>query len=123
MLPTCAAGPSARRAVTLSLAPMTSAWASQVAGWRYEPPLDVYNPNEDTVASMLDGNHLAILADGELVLETLQMAGHPALRASVLASNERSIRLAVRLGFHETGSFLGSRDGERFVVLERELLA
>jgi RimJ/RimL family protein N-acetyltransferase len=59
---------------------------------------------------------------GELVLETLQLAGHTALRASVLATNERSIRLAVRLGFHETSSFVASRDGSRFVVLERELL-
>jgi RimJ/RimL family protein N-acetyltransferase len=128
----------------------------------------VYNPNEGTVASLLDGNHLAILDDGELVgfiglgvesrvpggpvarddvtdvgvgirpdllserlgtrggelvLETLHMAGHTALRASVLASNERSIKLAMRLGFRETGAFLSSRDGERFVVLERELLA
>ena len=147
---------------------MTADSAAQIAGWRYQPPLDIYNPSEDTAVSMLDGNHLAILDDGELVgfvglgaasrvpggpeprenvtdvgvgirpdalserlgtragelvLETLQMAGHTALRASVLASNERSIRLAMRLGFHETGSFLASRDGARFVVLERELLA
>ncbi|HUD70125.1 MAG TPA: GNAT family protein [Acidimicrobiales bacterium] len=160
-------GPSALRAVTLSLAPMTADWATRIAGWRYERPFDVYNPSEDTAGSMLDGNHLAVLDDGELVgfvglggesrvpggpepredvtdvgvgirpdllserlgtrtgelvLETLQMAGHTALRASVLASNERSIHLAVRLGFHETGSFVATRDGERFVVLERELL-
>ena len=147
---------------------MCAAWASEVAEWCYEPPFDVYNPNEGTVASLLDGNHLAILDGGglvgfvglggearvpggppprddvtdvgvgirpdllserlgtragELVLETLQMAGHTALRASVLASNERTIRLAVRLGFHETDSFLSSADGARFVVLERELLA
>jgi ribosomal-protein-alanine N-acetyltransferase len=153
--------------VTLSLAPMTATWASSVAEWRYLPPLDAYNPSEDAVASMLDGNHLAILDGGELVgfvclgiesrvpggpppgddvtdvgvgiapdrlgerlgtragalvLETLQMAGHTMLRASVLASNERSIRLAMRLGFHETGSFVASRDGSDFVVLERELL-
>lgn len=154
--------------MTLSLAPMTAAWAAEVAEWRYEAPLDVYNPNADTVASLLDGNHLAILDGGglvgyvslgiearvpggppsrddvtdvgvgirpdhlserlgtragELVLETLGIAGHTTLRASVLASNDRSIRLAVRLGFHETGTFLASRDGEQFVVLERELLA
>lgn len=154
--------------MTLSLAPMTVDWASQIADWRYEAPLDIYNPSLDSVGAMLDGSHLAILDDGEfvgfvclgvesrvpggpeprddvtdvgigirpdvlserlgtrageLVLETLQMAGHTALRASVLATNERSIRLAVRLGFCETGSFLASRDGSRFVVLERELLA
>jgi RimJ/RimL family protein N-acetyltransferase len=153
--------------VTLSLAPMTVDWATEVARWRYPPPLDIYNPTDDTAGAMLDGNHLAILDDGELVgfiglgvesrvpggpvarddvtdvgvgirpdllserlgtragelvLETLHMAGHTALRASVLASNERSIRLAMRLGFRETGAFLSSRDGARFVVLERELL-
>jgi len=154
--------------MTLSLSPMTADWSAQIAGWRYPPPLDVYNSSGDTATAMLDGNHLAILDDGELVgfvslgaesrvpggppphdevtdvgvgikpdllservgtragelvLEMLQMAGHTALRASVLATNERSLRLAVRLGFHQTGSFHSSRDGERFIVLERELLA
>lgn len=147
---------------------MTADWARQIADWRYAPPLDVYNPSEESVGSMLDGCHLAVIDDaelvgfvslgtesrvpggpeardditdlgvgirpdllgkrigtrtGELVLATLQIAGHTALRVSVLATNERSIRLAMRLGFCATGSFLASRDGASFVVLERELLS
>jgi hypothetical protein len=53
--------------MTLSLAPMTVDWATQIAAWRYEAPLDVYNSSLDGVAAMLDGSHLAILDNGVLV--------------------------------------------------------
>jgi RimJ/RimL family protein N-acetyltransferase len=146
---------------------MTAAWASAIATWHYDAPFDRYDGTDATAPTLLDGNHLAVLEDdelvgyvglgeesrvsggppprddvtdigmgirpdrvsdrlgtrtGELVIETLQMAGHPALRASILADNARSVRLALRLGFHETGEFLAEPSGDRFVVLERELL-
>jgi len=150
----------------LSLAPMAREWAEMVAGWRYEPPFDVYDGRPEVVASLLDGNHLGVLEDGELVgfvavgeecrvpggptddtatdlgigirpdrrgeglgtracsllFEALALAGHVRLRVSVLASNDWSLALALRLGFRERGEFLDERDGRRFLVLERELL-
>ena len=60
---------------------------------------------------------------GELALQALAVGGHARLRVSVLSTNERSLRLAVRLGFHETGTFESTVDGATFTVLERELLA
>ena len=59
---------------------------------------------------------------GDLILETMRVGGVRRLRVSVLASNERSIRLALRLGFLQSSTFLDARDGRQFVVLERELL-
>ncbi len=59
---------------------------------------------------------------GELAIQALALGGHTALRASVLSSNERSLRLALRLGFHAAGSFSSSVDGAEFTVLELELL-
>jgi [ribosomal protein S18]-alanine N-acetyltransferase len=149
--------------VTLSLAPMTTTWADEVAAWRYEPPFDLYDGQESTVAVLLDGNHLAILDDGAfigfveigpearvrggpteepdvtdvgfglapdrvsrgfgtragaLAIEVLRLAGHGSLRASILASNDRSRRLAAGLGFHETAAF-EDESGRRFVVVVR----
>jgi ribosomal-protein-alanine N-acetyltransferase len=153
--------------VTLSLAPMSEAWAREVAAWRYEAPYDRYDGEEGGVAGLLDGNHVAVLDDGEFVgyvgtgpecrvpggpdaggctdvgigirpdrlserlgtrigelaMQMLATGGHDALRVSVLSSNERSLRLALRLGFHETGMFTSTVDGSTFTVLERELLA
>ncbi len=151
--------------MTLSLAPMTTAFAEEVATWRYDPPYDVYDGDERAVVTMCDGNHLAILDDGRFVgyvevgdearvpggppgadgvtdvgmglhprclsaglgkragslaIEALRLAGHVALRASVLATNERSVRLAETLGFTRTGDFCDPQ-GRAFVVLEREL--
>jgi [ribosomal protein S18]-alanine N-acetyltransferase len=57
---------------------------------------------------------------GALALEALQMAGHRALRASILASNERSRRFAAGLGFGETGTFVDEL-GRPFVVVVRVL--
>lgn len=152
--------------MTLEVAAMTAAWAQEVAGWRYEPPFDVYDGDERSEAALMDGNHLAILDAGEfvgyvgfgpecrvpggpdddgavdigigirpdrlsdrlgtragdLILETMRVGGVRRLRVSVLASNERSIRLALRLGFLQSSTFLDARDGRQFVVLERELL-
>jgi RimJ/RimL family protein N-acetyltransferase len=59
---------------------------------------------------------------GELLLETMRVGGVRRLRVSVLSSNERSIRLALRLGFLQASTFEDARDGRTFVVLERELL-
>ncbi len=53
--------------MTLSLAPMSKQWAEQVAAWHYEPPFDVYDGDELAPTALLDGNHLAILEDGEFV--------------------------------------------------------
>lgn len=53
--------------MTLSLAPMTRAFADEVAAWRYEPPYDCYDGNEGAAESLLDGQHVAILEDGRFV--------------------------------------------------------
>jgi [ribosomal protein S18]-alanine N-acetyltransferase len=147
---------------------MTAEAASQIAAWHYVAPYDVYDVSADGPTVLLDGDHVAVLDDdevvgfvcfgaaarvpggptggdgvvdvgigirpdvlsdrlgtraGELALETLRMAGHGRLRASVMEWNERSIRLALRLGFTATTSFADERDGRRFTVLERELLS
>lgn len=59
---------------------------------------------------------------GALAVEALRIAGHTTLRASILASNERSRRLAEGLGFAEVGEF-DDDVGRRFVVAVRDDVA
>jgi ribosomal-protein-alanine N-acetyltransferase len=54
-----------------------------------------------------------------LAFETLRLAGHGALRASILASNERSRRFAAGLGFTESSDF-EDESGRTFVVVVRD---
>ena len=56
---------------------------------------------------------------GELVLESLRMGGHTALRATVATEDEAARRLSLRLGFLPRVD----DEGAAVVVLERELLA
>jgi RimJ/RimL family protein N-acetyltransferase len=55
-----------------------------------------------------------------LALEALRVAGHRTLRASILASNERSTRLASGLGFVESGHFEDD-EARRFSIYEIDL--
>jgi ribosomal-protein-alanine N-acetyltransferase len=59
---------------------------------------------------------------GALAIEALRFAGHGTLRASILASNERSRRLAEGLGFAVVDEF-DDDAGRRFVVAVRDDVA
>ena len=60
---------------------------------------------------------------GELAIEALQLSGHTTLRAVIRATDERALRLALRLGFTPTGTRTSEPDVSAFAVLARDLLA
>lgn len=58
---------------------------------------------------------------GLLAIETLRFDGHRRLRVCILDDNDRSVALALRLGFHEAGSFERESDATRFRQFELEV--
>jgi Acetyltransferase (GNAT) family len=59
---------------------------------------------------------------GELALEALGLGGHRSLRAVVRATDDRALRLALRLGFSPTSTRISEVDGATFAILTRDVL-